>query len=315
MFVYTLIFYSCRVNAQLTILGSNSAAPTRTRNPSSQLLHLDGEMILIDCGEATQKRLLLNRINYQKIRYVFISHLHGDHFLGLFGLLNTMSLNRRRGKLTVICPVGLNELNQRVTEIGNAHENFEVEFIELEAEQEHEITTEKWEVKAIPLSHRVPCFGYLFHEKQIEKPLNVTACEQQGIPVSAYSAIKAGEDFVLEDGTTIPNSALTFDFRPPVRYAYMTDTLYRPDLASKFANCGAVYHEATYLHNLLDRAEKTGHSTALQAAQFASQSSTNQLLIGHFSSRYHDTEAHLEEAKTVFPNTFIAEEGKTFEIS
>lgn len=303
------------MNARVTVLGSNSAAPTRNRNPSGQVLELDGKKVLIDCGEGTQKRLLLNGINFQKINYIFISHLHGDHYFGLMGLLNTMSLNQRSHKITIFGHPGLKQLHELIAKLGNTHFSFEIEFIELDAENTHTLNIPGWEVKVIPVSHRIPCFAFRFTQTQNHRKLNIEACVRLQIPVSVYGSITEGEDYVSPNGETIPNGELTFDPKPPVSYGYITDTVYRPDLAPLFEGCSTVYHEATYLHNLLDRAEMTGHSTALQAARFANQTSTNQLLIGHFSSRYEKTNELLAEAKQVFKNTFVAEEGKSFEIS
>ncbi len=315
MHILLLIFYSCAMNASITVLGNNSAAPTKTRNPSGQVLKLDGHKVLIDCGEGSQKRLLEYGINYQKITQIFISHLHGDHFLGLMGLLNTMSLNGRKTKLEVICPVGLENLHNHFVEVGQAHFSFELVFIELEPERVHQIETSKWKVNAIPVSHRIPCFAFLFTEKQDERKLNIDACNRFEIPHQEFKKIKLGNDYSLPNGEVVPNAELTFDLPKPIRYGYITDTLYRPDLAGLFSHCTAVYHETTYLHNLLDRAEKTGHSTALQAGMFAKKASVNQLLIGHFSSRYEETAELLSEAQSEFKNTIVAEEGETYTIS
>ncbi|MBO6515686.1 MAG: ribonuclease Z [Bacteroidia bacterium] len=303
------------MNAQLTILGNNSAAPTKSRNPSGQVLSFNGERVLIDCGEGSQKRMLLYGINYQKIDFIFISHLHGDHYLGLMGLLNTMSLNGRKTPLKIVCPKGLKDLHERIVELGNGHSTFDIEFTELDEERIYNLETSKWWVKAIPVSHRIPCYSYLFREKKHHRSLNIAACKRYNVPRSEYNKIKAGEDYVTPDGERIPNSELSDPPPKAIGYGYITDTLYRPDLTDEFAGCSAVYHETTYLHNLLDRAIKTGHSTALQAGEFAKKATVNQLLIGHFSSRYDEMSALLEEAKSVFPNTVIAEEGNSYEIS
>ncbi len=301
--------------AELTILGSNSATPTKTRNPSAQLLQLNEESILIDCGEGTQKRLIVNRINYQKISTIFISHLHGDHFLGLMGLANTMSLNGRKKTLRIIAPEGLKKLFTLFQETSKAHQTFDIDFIELTPEIKTTIETKKFLVKAIPVSHRIPCFAFKFLQKPQERSLNITKCNELGIPINEYSLIKNGADITLMDGTVILNNELSYDPPNPISYGYVTDTLFRPDLAQEFHQCHTLYHEATYLHNLLDRAIHTHHSTAIQAAEFAKKASVNQLLIGHFSSRYNSTDGHLDEAKSVFLNTAIATENETFEIS
>jgi ribonuclease Z len=302
------------MEAMVTILGSNSASPTLQRNPSGQLLQLGGQRILLDCGEGTQKRLLENKINFQKINVICISHLHGDHYFGLMGLLNTMSLNARSKPLHIICPVGLKELNDHIIELGNIYLSFPVTYHQLEAGKEHEIELHGIHIHAIEVSHRVTCFAYKVREAEHPRKLNTDACQRNNVPTEYFKRIKEGEDYISESGDVIPNTDLTFDPADPVTYGYITDTLFLPDLAPKFSDCDTVYHEATYLHNLIDRAAPTFHSTALQAAKFAKIASVNQLLIGHFSSRYDRTEDHLNEAKAVFPNTLIAEEGKSFPI-
>lgn len=301
--------------ARLTILGNNSAAPTLTRNQSGQHLTMGNLNILIDCGEGTQKRLMLYGINYQKISSIFISHLHGDHYLGLLGLLNTMSLNGRQKPLKVVSPPGLQEIVKLISQAGASHYSYDIEFISLEPEKEHTLDLGSVEVVAIPVTHRVPCFSYQFIQKQTDRPLNVEACKEMNVPVEQYKNIKSGADYTRPDGTVISNSALTFDPAEPLQYGYITDTLYRPDLAPRYQGFNAVYHEATYLHNFLDRAKKTNHSTAQQAAMFAKEALVKQLLIGHFSSRYDNPDEHLVEARSIFTNTIIAEEGQTFEIS
>lgn len=300
--------------AELTILGNNSASPTRNRNQSGQHFKLEQDQFLFDCGEGTQKRLILNRINFQKISHIFISHLHGDHFLGLMGLLNTMALNGRKTTITIISPVGLSRFFKVYQETSDAHSTFEINFIELTPEQKQVITTPRLSITAIPVSHRLPCFAYKVEQINIARPLNVKVCEAHNIPVEFYGSIKQGNSYTLDSGVVISNIDLTFEPHTPISYGYITDTLYRPDLAPEFANCHTVYHEATYLHNLIDRAIKTKHSTALQAAEFAKKASVNQLLIGHFSSRYLTTIDHLTEASGLFSDTLVAEEGQTFHI-
>jgi ribonuclease Z len=302
------------MHAEVTILGNNSAAPTKNRNQSGQHFRLEQDHLLLDCGEGTQKRLILNRINYQKINHILISHLHGDHFLGLMGLLNTMALNGRKTKITVVSPVGLKRFYEVYEQTSDAHSTFDVDFIELEAEKIHNLNTPRLSIKAIPVSHRVACFAYIIEQVNTQRPLNIQVCNSFQIPVTAYGAIKAGEDHITTTGQVISNTQITLDPAKPITYGYITDTLFRPDLADLFSHCHTVYHEATYLHNLIDRAIKTKHSTALQAAEFAKKASVNQLLIGHFSSRYLSTDDHLQEAKSVFTESLVAEEGQTFHI-
>ena len=301
------------MQASLTVLGSNSAAPTKSRNQSSYYLRIGSNRILLDCGEATQKRLIENRINYQKIQYILISHLHGDHCLGLFGLLNTMSLNGRKSDLKIVGPKGIKDLLTTVRNLTGAHDTFEVDILELEPEENQSFTLGNLNVKAFPLSHRLPCFGYRIDAPEALPGLNIDACNQHEVPYTEYGKIKEGSDFTKPNGDIVPNEELVYTPETPFSFGYITDTLLRTDLAEAFEAVKVLYHEATYLHNLIDRAKRTFHSTAQEAAMFATQASVNQLIIGHFSSRYADSISHLAEASTVFDNTSVALEGKTFE--
>ncbi|MCB9263124.1 MAG: ribonuclease Z [Flavobacteriales bacterium] len=296
----------------LTILGNNSATPTKLRNPSGQYLHCGSDHFLIDCSEGIQQRMLKYAINFQKIGYIFISHLHGDHFLGLPGLLNTMSLNNRTKKLIIVSPIGLKSIHDTLSQISESHFPYEIEFIELIPEKEVTLQTTEFMVQMIPVSHRLPCFSFLFNQKKEERKLNIEACMRYQIPIQEYKNIKAGADFQVNKCLIVSNSELTLPPTPKASYGYITDTFYRPDLAEKFKGTTALYHEATYLHNFLDRAKATHHSTALEAGQFATKASVNQLIIGHFSARYDDLTELLDEAKTVFANTNLAIEGETF---
>ncbi len=300
--------------AELTILGNNSAAPTKTRNQSGQHFKLDQDQILFDCGEGTQKRLITNRINYQKISHILISHLHGDHFLGLMGLLNTMALNGRKSKLTIVAPTGLKRFYGVYVETSSAHQTFDVEFIELEEESTGTIDTPRLNITYIPVSHRISCFAYIVEQAVVLKHIDIESCKKHQIPHHAFADLQNGLDYTDENGNHIKNDVLTLPASKPICYGYITDTIYRPDLAPAFARCHTVYHEATYLHNLIDRAIKTKHSTAEQAGMFAQKASVNQLLIGHFSSRYHNTDDHLEESRAQFRESFIAKEGETYRI-
>jgi len=225
-----------------------------------------------------------------------------------------MSLNGRNKPLTIICPKGLKALNDQIIEVGNAFMSFPIYYHELESGTDHSIKLNGVHISAIEVTHRVTCFAYKIQEDEHPRKLDIEACKRYNIPMEYFKKIKAGDDYVTESGEIIKNDMLSFDPMKALTYAYITDTLYRPDLAPKFRDCDTVYHEATYLHNLIDRAGPTFHSTAQQAAEFARSAAVNQLLIGHFSSRYDQTDEHLKEAKAVFSNTFIAEEGKTFRI-
>lgn len=300
------------MSVELHILGSSSASPTKERSQSGQVLDIDNLRILIDCGEGTQYKLIRGNLSYQKIDLVLISHLHGDHYLGLFGLLNTMSLNHRNKPLHVFSTPGLKELIEHHFNVSSTTLRFELVVHEISGNDELVYDEGNVEIRAFPVKHRIPCYSYLVREKMVKRTLDIDTCEEYEIPRSEYSRLKDGEDYTAGDGTVILNEQLTFDPEPAFSYGYVTDTIFLEELPARFSGVQVLYHEATFLDNLMDRAEMTYHSTASQAARFASKALVNQLIIGHFSSRYHDLQPHLEEARNVFPRTELAEEGRSF---
>lgn len=300
------------MRGSITILGTSSAAPTKDRFHSGQYFTFLRDVVLIDCGEGTQYRLLQYGLNYQKINHIFISHLHGDHYLGLPGLINTMALNSRSKPLTVYGPSGLSTILDAHFSSGKSHLSFDLTVEELQAGERIELKSMTCEV--VQLEHRIPCYGFRFVQNQSDRKLNIARCEELNIPVSVYSLLKEGADY-SDEHRQIGNVELTFPSDKPFSYGYMTDTRYLPELSEVFAETDVLYHEATYLSTLIDRAEATFHSTAQQAGMFARLSAVNQLIIGHFSSRYDDLKPLLEEARSEFPNTELAVEAKTFEIS
>ncbi len=300
------------MSVELHILGSSSASPTRDRSQSGQILDINKLRVLIDCGEGTQYKLIRGNLSYQKIDIILISHLHGDHYLGLFGLLNTMSLNHRTRPLHVYSPGGLKELIDHHFRVSNTTLRYELIVHEILGGEELIYDEGNIEMHALPVQHRVPCYAYLIREKTVNRKLNMYVCEKYGVSQENFKALKRGEDLTLEDGSVLSNELLTFNSEPPFSYAYVTDTIYLEELARRFSGVQVLYHEATFLDNLMDRAEMTYHSTAAQAARFASKALVNQLIIGHFSSRYDDLQPHLEEARALFPNTELAEEGRSF---
>lgn len=300
------------MNNRLTFLGTSSATPTRVRFHSGQYLVIGRDHILLDCGEGTQNRMLEFGINFQKIRYIFISHLHGDHILGLPGLLNTMSLNGRQKELFIYGPSGLKEILQMHFSSGSAYLTYEIHYNELKAGQKIEL--ESLVCNVFEALHRIPCFSFKIEELRHTLKLNVGVCEKLGIDISQYSKIKEVADGIDKSGRVIPNQELTIPIEPTGSYAYVTDTLFLSELAMKMAPVSVLYHEATYLSSLIDRAEKTFHSTAEQAAEFAKLCGANRLILGHFSARYDDLEEHLREAKGIFADTILAVEGQTIQL-
>lgn len=299
------------MNSELYILGSSSATPTRERHPSAQLLKIESEKILIDCGEGTQSQLIKYGLRHTGINTICISHLHGDHYFGLIGLISTMSLMGRTQALTLIGPPGLKSIVELQIEHGGMSLKFDLIFIQTRMDVSETIyKTDFFEIKTFPLQHRIHCTGFLFTEKKKDRGLNMEKVKALGIPVSAFKDIKHGADYQFENGTTIPNADISFDPPEPKTYAYCSDTIYDPSIVPYIQNCTLLYHEATYMKNLQDRAELYFHSTAEQAALIAMQAQANYLMIGHYSSRYDHLGPILDEAKSVFPKTMLAIEGE-----
>jgi ribonuclease Z len=300
---------------KLTILGCYAATPRTITNPTSQLLEINNRMFLIDCGEGTQVQLRKNKIKFSKINQVFISHLHGDHFFGLIGLISTFSLLGRTTDLHIYGPKGIKEIILLQLRLSNSWTNYGLYFHELESDESETIfEDEKVLVKTIPLKHRVYTNGFLFQEKAGARKLNMDAVLNYEIESCYYQKIKNGKDITLEDGRIIPNSELTFDPLPPKSYAFCSDTVYYEAVIPIIENVDVLYHESTFLESEEGLAQKTLHSTAKEAARIALKANVKQLILGHYSTRYESITLFKEEAETVFPEVFLAEDGKTFEL-
>jgi len=298
------------------ILGSASAAPTLTRNQTSQLINIDEQYYLMDCGEGTQLRLREHKIKIQRINHIFISHLHGDHYLGLIGLIQTMHLLGRTNELTIYCPSNLQEIVEVNLRVSESHLRYPIVYKHVDAKNSKLVyENEKIEVISIPLNHRIACSGYLFKEKPKRRRINPKAIKTYNVPKHQINKIKLGEDFVSENGEIIKNLRLTLKSLPSFSYAFCSDTKYFTPIIPIVKDVDLLYHEATFSDEHSERADKTHHSTAKQAAQIAVHSGAKRLIIGHFSNRYSDLNVLLEEAKTVFEKTEIAEEGRVFEVS
>lgn len=272
-------------------------------------------MFLIDCGEGTQVQLRKNKIKFSKINQVFISHLHGDHFFGLIGLISTFSLLGRTTDLHIYGPKGIKEIILLQLRLSNSWTNYGLYFHELESDESETIfEDEKVLVKTIPLKHRVYTNGFLFQEKAGARKLNMDAVLNYEIESCYYQKIKNGKDITLEDGRIIPNSELTFDPLPPKSYAFCSDTVYYEAVIPIIENVDVLYHESTFLESEEGLAQKTLHSTAKEAARIALKANVKQLILGHYSTRYESITLFKEEAETVFPEVFLAEDGKTFEL-
>lgn len=299
---------------ELTILGCHSATPRNNARPTAQLLEMRGHLFLIDCGEATQIALRNANAKFSRIKHIFISHLHGDHFFGLFGLISTFQLLGREAEMHIYGPKGIKEAVLLVLKLGGAYTPFPLYFHELSGDTSEVLyEDDKVLVRTIPLRHRVYTNGFFFQEKEGERRLDMTAISNYpSIEKCDYQNIKSGKDVVLENGTIIPNEELTFAPHKPQSYAFCSDTLYFEALAEEIKGARVVYHEATFLKNNEELAAKTMHSTAYQAGLTAKNANAEVLILGHYSSRYNDIKLFKEEASEVFANVYLAQDGKKF---
>ena len=299
---------------KLTILGCYAATPRTFTNPTSQILEIKNRLFLIDCGEGTQVQLRKNKIRFSKINHIFISHLHGDHFFGLVGLVSTFTLLNRTTDLHIYGPKGIKEIIKLQLRLSNSWTNYNLFFHELESlECEIIFEDEKVLVKTIPLKHRVYTNGFLFQEKIGDRKLNFDAVQNYEIERCYYQKMKNGSDITLEDGRIIENEKLTFDPVPAKNYAFCSDTAYNEAMIPTIENIDVLYHESTFLQSEENLAKKTFHSTAKEAATIALKANAKQLILGHYSTRYENIELFKEEAETVFPEVLLADDGKIFE--
>ncbi len=299
----------------LTILGSSSALPTSERFTTAQVINILERFFLIDCGEGTQIQLRKYKIGFGKINNVFISHLHGDHFLGLLGLISTFNLLGRENDLNIYCPAELeNILNCQL----NYFENnliFKIIYHPLNFNHTEIIyEDDKLTVKSFPLKHKIPTSGFLFEEKQKPKNIIKEKIEELNIPIKEIIKIKQGHDFIASTGKLYKNEELTLSPSKPRSYAYCSDTSYCEDIIPIIKKVDLLYHEATFMNDMKERAKQTFHSTTIDAATIAKKADVKKLIIGHFSARYKDIEPVLQEAKSVFPNTLAAEDGMIISI-
>jgi len=305
------------MSLQLTILGCHSATPRVNAHPTSQLLKIKNHHFLIDCGEGTQVQMRRYKVGFSKIKHIFISHLHGDHFFGLIGLISTFGLLNRETNLHIYGPKGLREMIELQLEVSQTRVAYKIVFHELTSLASELIFEDKnVMVKTIPLKHRVYTNGFLFQEKKALRKLNIKVVETYPeIEVCDYHNLKKGKDFIQKDGTPIKNEVLTVDPPKPLSYAYCSDTSYHPKVVDIIKESDLLYHETTFLEDRFELAKKTGHSTALQAGKIAKAAQVKILIIGHYSNRYKDLSEFQKEAQKEFQNTLLGIEGRTFEVS
>lgn len=295
---------------ELTVLGSNSALPKSNRFPSAQILNIREKLFLIDCGEGTQMQLRKFHHKFSRINHIFISHLHGDHVFGLPGLISSFNLLGRKATLTIHAHKDLQNVLETYLGFFEKELHYNLEFVPFNARKNELIYEDNSvEVYTIPLKHRIPTAGFLFKEKMGDPNMRKDAIEKYGISLSEIQAIKSGSDLVLESGVIIPNSELTTPPPEPRTFAYCSDTVFIEKNAELLREVDLLYHEATFGDDCGDKIKKTGHSTARQAGKLAALAEVKQLLIGHYSARYHDTTQLLNEAKEEFDNTVMAYDG------
>jgi len=295
------------LSTYLTILGFNSAIPTINTSPTAQLLEMEERCFLIDCGEGTQVQLRKAKARFSKINHIFISHLHGDHCFGLPGLIASFRLLGRETPLHVYGPKGIKKMLDTIFTITETHRGFEVVYHELDKDYSEKIYEDnRVEVFTIPLDHRIYCNGYLFKEKPKDRHINMEEVSKYSeIETCDYHNLKAGKDFVLSDGYVLKNEVLTTTPAPSVSYAFCSDTRYLESVIPIIKNVTVLYHESTFLHDLKEMADYTGHTTALEAATIAKKAEVEKLILGHFSNRYGDLTVFTDEARTVFPNSYL----------
>lgn len=302
------------MSLKILILGSGSALPNLSANQTAQIVECGNQSFLVDCGEGTQVELRRNKVKVQSIDHVFISHLHGDHFFGLVGLLSTMHLLGRTKELHIHGPKGLDEIVQIQFKNAGSHLSFNMIFQPIEHSGQLLFENKKLKVTALPLKHRIPCFGFLFQEKEGLRKLKVSALEKYKIPTYARKGITEGHDFITKDGEIILNAEITKDPPIPGSYAFCSDTAYYEKLIPLIKGTDLLYHESTFLRDDKDKAKKTFHSTTDDAATIAEKSQVKKLLLGHFSNRYKNKELFINEAREIFEESYLAEEGEVFKV-
>lgn len=302
----------------VTILGSNSAIPVHGRHPSAQVINIHDQLFLVDCGEGTQMRMNEFKIRRSRIHQVFISHLHGDHYFGLIGLINSYHLLKRHEPLHIYAPAGMKEIIDVQLKLSGTVLVYELFFHLIDASSSRLIfENDIAEVFTIPMNHRIECCGFLFHEKKGLRKLIPEKVQQHAIPQAYYHTLKEGNDYITQDGNPpqrIKNEVLTLPPHPSRAYACCSDTLFNDKIIPIVQGADLLYHEATFMNDSASRAAITFHSTTLQAAEIAKKADVKKLLIGHFSAKYEILQPVLEEAQQIFKETMLAEEGKTFSI-
>ena len=299
---------------KLNILGCYSATPRTFTNPTSQVLEINNHLFLIDCGEGTQVQLRKNKIKFSRIKHIFISHLHGDHYFGLVGLISTFRLLTREADLHIYGPKGLKEVITLQLKLSDSWTNYKLIFHELTSKESQLIfEDDKVEVHTIPLNHRIYTNGFLFKEKEGERKLDMNSVQKANINMSYYRKLKKGADVVNEDGVLIDNKKVTLPPIPAKSYAFCSDTAYNEAMLSLIKDVDVLYHESTFLEKNENLCTPTKHSSAKQAATIAKKANVGQLILGHYSTRYDNISLFRDEAQTIFQKVDLADDGKVFQ--
>ncbi len=299
---------------KITVLGSGAAIPTTTRNPSAMVLQMNNKHFLVDCGEGTQMQMRRFKLRFQRISHIFISHLHGDHFFGLIGLISSYHLLGRKDPLHIYADEKIRRVIEVQLDASQTQLAYPLHFHALPAtpaliyEDEHQI------VETFPLDHRVQTNGFLFKEKPRLRKIKKSFINLEDVSVNEIREIKAGADYTSPSGKFYPNSSITTDPLPPRSFAYCSDTRYTEDVIEHISGATLLYHEASFANDMENVANEKFHSTAMQAATIAGKANALQLLLGHFSARYKQIDKLLDEARQVFPETIAAEDGMTYSV-
>lgn len=297
----------------VTILGNNSALPAYNRHPTAQVITLNDNLFLIDCGEGTQMQMNLYKIKRSRINHIFISHLHGDHYFGLPGLITSFGLMSRIQDLHLYAPAALKNILDSILLVGSTILPYTLHFHALE-EDGLLLDDKYFSVECFKVFHRIDCWGFVFREKRTPRKINPEATTQYKVPVDFFENLKQGQDYIQYNNIVVPNALLTVANKPARAYAYCADTIYTESLACKVNNVDLLYHETTYLKDKAEKAKSRFHSTTVEAAALAKLAHAKRLAIGHFSSTYETLDDFLTEAREVFPDTELALEGLTIRV-
>lgn len=299
---------------RVTILGNNSALPAFGRHPTAQAVHVWGEMLLIDCGESTQVQMQRFGVRWRNLNHIFISHMHGDHYFGLPGLINSMSLLGRTAPLHVYAPKELLPIIEQIQNVAETVLTYPFHFYPLPEGDALLVDNDYFSVKCFPVEHRIQCHGFVVVSKTRGRKILPDKCREYEIPRYYYDKLKLGEDYEKQNGTVIKNEWVTTDGPAPKSYAYCADSVFTDSFLHHIKDVDTIYHECTYLEKDVEKAAARFHSTAKQAAQLAKMANAGQLLLGHYSSKYREIEPFQQEAAEIFENAVASMEGVTYDI-